>query len=156
MYRYETPDQPGKWTRILSPPTVPPTHFPTKQSNPPELPLPRYAHQVVYDLETKTLYMHGGNAGLDKDEVSEVEIVEVVPGISPPFGDRGARTAPGRGGDARVGNQDEAVWDGGEREEGHGSRLDDFWSMRLQRCVVFPGLVEFILDVNMTGPFLKA
>jgi len=27
-------------------------------------PLPRYAHQVVYNPRTKTVFMHGGNAGV--------------------------------------------------------------------------------------------
>ena len=29
-----------------------------------EEPLPRYAHQVVYNPRTKIVFMHGGNAGL--------------------------------------------------------------------------------------------
>ena len=27
-------------------------------------PVPRYAHQVVYDSTSKTAFMHGGNAGM--------------------------------------------------------------------------------------------
>lgn len=60
VYRYEP--RPGKWTQIL----------PQSESMTPELgsshifeqPLPRYAHQVVYNPNTKTVYLHGGNAGL--------------------------------------------------------------------------------------------
>jgi hypothetical protein len=29
-----------------------------------ETPVPRFAHQVVYDPTTKTMFMHGGNGGL--------------------------------------------------------------------------------------------
>lgn len=58
-----------------------------------QLPVPRWAHQVVYDPKSRTFYMHGGNAGVSST----------------------SRT--GR----RAGNV--------EMED----RLDDFWSMTLER-----------------------
>ncbi|CAL1706336.1 unnamed protein product [Somion occarium] len=122
IYRYKRPDQPGKWTKILSlssPPNKPePTVGPA--------PLPRYAHQAVYDNETKTIYMHGGNAGLEKDTEDVVR--------SGGDGDDDSRqSAPpatrdiGVGTDAR---REERHVVGGDGEE---NRLDDFWSLRLKR-----------------------
>ena len=55
IYRYDRPDVPGRWSKIL----------PLADSPQPQ---PRYAHQVVYDLPTGAIYMHGGNAGLGGDE----------------------------------------------------------------------------------------
>ncbi|TFK67379.1 galactose oxidase [Pluteus cervinus] len=56
VYQYHP--RPGKWTQILSSKALSAT------SEPIEEPLPRYAHQVVYNPNTRTAYLHGGNAGL--------------------------------------------------------------------------------------------
>lgn len=55
VYRYER--QPGKWTRIL----------PNEQEfgeEPVDKPQPRYAHQLVYNPNTDSIFMHGGNGGV--------------------------------------------------------------------------------------------
>lgn len=73
-------------------------------------PLPRYAHQVVYDEGSKTVYMHGGNAGLGKSNEEGME--------------------RGGGSDGAEGDVDGRVaMEGGSGER----RLDDFWSMTLSR-----------------------
>ncbi|KAG5639027.1 hypothetical protein H0H81_007640 [Sphagnurus paluster] len=55
---------PGTWTQILP---QPPAHQGPFTNDGDvvhaEEPQPRYAHQVVYNPHTKTLFMHGGNAG---------------------------------------------------------------------------------------------
>ncbi|KAF8893559.1 Muskelin N-terminus-domain-containing protein [Infundibulicybe gibba] len=51
VYRYHP--RPGRWTQIL--PEADPTLAPE--------PVPRYAHQVVYNPRTRSVFMHGGNAG---------------------------------------------------------------------------------------------
>ncbi|KAL6298386.1 Muskelin N-terminus-domain-containing protein [Sparassis latifolia] len=109
IYRYERPDRPGKWSKILPAgrPEGSDAHFGEVEN---EHPLPRYAHQVVYDFGTKTVYMHGGNAGLD----------EVT----------GATSMGGSMEDSR--NQE----GGGSTHNTEGTRenrLDDFWNMQLKR-----------------------
>ncbi|KAJ7451722.1 Muskelin N-terminus-domain-containing protein [Mycena galericulata] len=52
IFRYSPP--PGRWDLVL----------PAPGSPPPEEPQPRFAHQVVYDPTTRTIFMHGGNAGI--------------------------------------------------------------------------------------------
>ncbi|KAF7983834.1 hypothetical protein HWV62_19101 [Athelia sp. TMB] len=108
VYRYA--ETPGQWTEILPPaPSLPPS----------EGPLPRYAHQVVYDEGTKTVYMHGGNAGLGSGNEQSMERGETS---GEQFGE----------------NEDERRTRVGE---GAGDRrLDDFWSMTLSR----PGAKELI------------
>ncbi|OCH88092.1 hypothetical protein OBBRIDRAFT_780673 [Obba rivulosa] len=64
IYRYERADRPGKWSRIHTPEST------TAGDAAAERPQPRYAHQVVYDRREKTLYMHGGNAGLVRFQTS--------------------------------------------------------------------------------------
>lgn len=60
VYRYHP--RPGKWTRIL-----PEADYSARDRSEHmpviEEPCPRYASQVVYDPTTRTVYMHGGNAG---------------------------------------------------------------------------------------------
>ncbi|KAH9858497.1 Muskelin N-terminus-domain-containing protein [Lenzites betulinus] len=64
IYRYDRPDVPGRWSKVL----------PNDGAEPDTAwPQPRYAHQIVYDSRTKTVYMHGGNAGLDEDEPEDGE-----------------------------------------------------------------------------------
>jgi len=117
LFRYA--DRPGTWTRALPPPLPPLPHktatklhgqgsgLATKRTRSEvdaedeasletEIPVPRWAHQVVYDPKSRTFYMHGGNAG-----------------VSP------ATTAARSG--RRMGNM--------ELDD----RLDDFWSMKLER-----------------------
>ncbi|KAF8199760.1 Muskelin N-terminus-domain-containing protein [Mycena galopus ATCC 62051] len=52
IFRYHPP--PGKWDIVL----------PVSGAEKDPAPMPRFAHQVVYDPTTKTVFMHGGNAGL--------------------------------------------------------------------------------------------
>jgi hypothetical protein len=51
VYKYDS--RPGKWIEILKMPDQPVT----------QRPMPRFAHQVVYNPKTKAIYMHGGNGG---------------------------------------------------------------------------------------------
>ncbi|KAF5385812.1 hypothetical protein D9615_002604 [Tricholomella constricta] len=67
MFTYD--QRPGNWTQILPQPlcnasTGPSGHLQEREQLQVEEPLPRYAHQVVYNPNTRTLYMHGGNAGI--------------------------------------------------------------------------------------------
>ncbi|KAG5643379.1 hypothetical protein DXG03_000993 [Asterophora parasitica] len=79
MFTYD--ERPGSWTQILPHPpaaskgSIRQGPGPVKSSNlragaheneevEIEEPVPRYAHQVVYNPHTKTIYMHGGNAGV--------------------------------------------------------------------------------------------
>src|SRR5438477_10573574 len=55
VYRYDI--RPGKWMQILQ-------EGENRDGRMVEEPTPRYAHQVVYDTKTKTVFMHGGNAGI--------------------------------------------------------------------------------------------
>ncbi|KAJ7723519.1 Muskelin N-terminus-domain-containing protein [Mycena metata] len=52
-FRYNPP--PGTWDSVLPLPDAPADR---------EEPPPRFAHQVIYDPASKTIFMHGGNAGL--------------------------------------------------------------------------------------------
>ncbi|KAI9062824.1 hypothetical protein FKP32DRAFT_1572733 [Trametes sanguinea] len=56
VYRYDRADIRGKWSKLV----------PDKDAES-GWPQPRYAHQVVYDSTSKTVYMHGGNGGLESD-----------------------------------------------------------------------------------------
>ncbi|KAG6874505.1 hypothetical protein C0995_010415 [Termitomyces sp. Mi166 len=67
MYSYDS--TPGTWTQILSQP--PRAHGMSPSSTDGmhseehiEQPQPRYAHQVVYNPLTKTVFLHGGNVGV--------------------------------------------------------------------------------------------
>lgn len=101
IYRYEHPDQPGKWTAIPS------TDLSQATDSDSECPQPRYAHQVVYDTSSKSVYMHGGNNGIIKDD---------------------GRGGPHTEGDAGRGRP---VLDGADATKEN--RLDDFWMMTLER-----------------------
>lgn len=65
MFSYD--QRPGTWAHIL-PQTAQtsvkgaPSHL--HPDEPAEEPMPRYAHQVVYNPKTKTVFLHGGNAGI--------------------------------------------------------------------------------------------
>jgi hypothetical protein len=51
IFRYDS--KPGKWYQINR-------HL---DSPPDEVPVPRFAHQAVYHAPTRTVFLHGGNAG---------------------------------------------------------------------------------------------
>ncbi|EAU90900.2 Mei4-dependent protein 6 [Coprinopsis cinerea okayama7 len=53
VYRYDP--KPGKWSQIA--------RHPESVANGGEVPLPRFAHQVVYCPGERTVFLHGGNAG---------------------------------------------------------------------------------------------
>ncbi|KAG6919366.1 hypothetical protein DXG01_006915 [Tephrocybe rancida] len=65
MFSYDS--KPGSWTQILSHPPDVSSPSLTAHSSPEEhrkQPQPRYAHQVVYNPLTRTVFLHGGNAGI--------------------------------------------------------------------------------------------
>ena len=141
IYRYQRPERQGVWTKIL--PTTPPeSAIPPTSAHIGDAPLPRYAHQVVYDLPSKTIYMHGGNAGLEKEMiVREGDDVPIEARDGRASGDATMNT----GGEIRYrvlrGNSTMAETpadhgnetDASEDIESPGDRLDDFWSMKLRR-----------------------
>ncbi|KAF9473394.1 galactose oxidase [Pholiota conissans] len=95
MYRYGT--RPGEWMRILQDP----------RKSPGETPQSRYAHQIVYNPKTKSVFLHGGNAGAEVAAAAEERVDRAVDG------------------------EDIDVVD---VEEGAAKkRLDDFWKMDLKR-----------------------
>lgn len=61
IYKYDS--RPGKWSQILKIPDQPVS----------QRPMPRFAHQVVYNPKTKAVYMHGGNGGEPNSEVDETK-----------------------------------------------------------------------------------
>ncbi|KAJ7693340.1 Muskelin N-terminus-domain-containing protein [Mycena rosella] len=65
IFRYNPP--PGKWDQILPAPG----NGTDDGGAPPDEPPPRFAHQVVYDPTTRTVFMHGGNGGLVKEKEEE-------------------------------------------------------------------------------------
>lgn len=79
-----------------------------------EIPMPRFAHQVVYNPATRSVFLHGGNAG----------------GSSAAVGGSGSAggNADGDGGDGVDGDGKEKEKDGVKER-----RLDDFWRMELRR-----------------------
>ncbi|KAG6865484.1 hypothetical protein C0991_002196 [Blastosporella zonata] len=65
MFSYDS--KPGTWTQILSHPPDREPSSPTTDTHDEEYleqPQPRYAHQVVYNPLTRTVFLHGGNAGV--------------------------------------------------------------------------------------------
>lgn len=132
VYQYANPSQPGKWTQIL-PEVVSETMISDRVGHAKgrgddgqcelSVPTPRYAHQVVYDEQTKKVYMHGGNAGEGRGLGGEEKENE---------------EARAEGENAR---EEEEDGDGSDREEERArpglreTRLDDFWVMDLVRCV---------------------
>ncbi|KAF9010759.1 Muskelin N-terminus-domain-containing protein [Cyathus striatus] len=106
VYRYHS--RPGQWVPILREPE----HTTSARI---QLPVPRFAHQVVYNPKTRSVYMHGGNAG-------GLGVIESN-GVRYPDGD-----APN--------DEDGTVKTPGSQER----RLDDFWRMDMRR----PGPEEVI------------
>ena len=74
-----------------------------------DMPIPRFAHQVVYNPNTKAIYLHGGNAGWEH-WVSDTDAGE---------------------GHASTGGDESA----GHVKVLKEKRLDDFWRMELKRFV---------------------
>lgn len=116
-YRYTRADCPGKWTKIVNSSVERETTdgYSDSAAEPEDQqgPVSRYAHQVVYYPFMRTAYVHGGNDGLGRDDVAEGPDYDGLGEQGPPRSDAGTRA---RG----VATSLE-------------SRLDDFWSMRLQR-----------------------
>ncbi|KAF8550620.1 galactose oxidase [Imleria badia] len=154
VYQYTNPAQPGKWTQIL--PEVALSdgggdgddadegeHGRGKArvglgrgevgQSEPLVPLPRYAHQVVYDERTKKVYMHGGNAGEGRGAGGEEKENEEAGGASG-AATRGGESESGAGGDGA----ESGDWTGGGEESSRPglreTRLDDFWVMNLVRA----------------------
>ena len=89
IYRYDRPELPGKWSKIL------PLEAPGGAAEV-ECPQPRYAHQAVYDATTGAVYLHGGNAGLGGDEDEE------LPEGEQDAGEAGRAAKPVEGGERRL------------------------------------------------------
>ncbi|KAG2135782.1 Muskelin N-terminus-domain-containing protein [Suillus clintonianus] len=106
VYQYTHPSKPGKWTKILPEPIQ-------EGGEPVEVPLPRYAHQVVYDEGKKRVFMHGGNAG---------EVSAPAEDVEPEVEASGDEERP------RSGEEDRPSRVLKE------TRLDDFWTMKLLRA----------------------
>jgi len=94
VYRYDT--RPGRWTQILRMADRPAT----------ERPMPRFAHQVVYNPRTKEVFLHGGNAGISRERMQD---------------------EPDAGASGHA--EEEEARNGSEGKD----RLDDFWKMELKR-----------------------
>ncbi|EIW83449.1 hypothetical protein CONPUDRAFT_89328 [Coniophora puteana RWD-64-598 SS2] len=149
VYTYASPTRPGVWTQIL--PEVPGGFRGAEgaegggdgEGRTIEAPLPRYAHQVVYDEGTNTVFMHGGNAGeglavemdrdrdrdrdRDADMESEMDVDGDVPtedggspdeNVSPP---RSERASPA-GGDADGEREDPGAGEADGDDRGSRSR----------------------------------
>lgn len=71
----------------------------------------------MYDPRTKIAYMHGGNDGLERDEIAEGLEYDNVGEQGPHDSDSNARVR--------------------SSASGRENRLDDFWSMHLQRLAFF-------------------
>ncbi|KAF9547697.1 hypothetical protein CPC08DRAFT_715745 [Agrocybe pediades] len=118
VYKYDR--QPGKWMQVLHP----------SDKSPEEMPLPRFAHQVVYNPKTRTAYLHGGNAGGS---------VSILSSASTGGGTAGA--AGSAAGSSDIAGNDsersrpEGDAGGEERKEVPTPvrRLNDFWQMEIIR-----------------------
>ncbi|KAL0956651.1 hypothetical protein HGRIS_002783 [Hohenbuehelia grisea] len=132
VYRYET--RPGSWTQILPEPQSSSSHDVPAGSLIPgwavgetsdegtkedKEPAPRYAHQVVYDPNSKRVYMHGGNGGL------------AGPLERPGSPESEAEDAPVR--IERHRRQEGAESKQERKDDRKETRLDDFWIMSLTR-----------------------
>lgn len=94
VYRYDS--RPGKWMQSLRMPDQPAR----------QRPKPRFAHQVVYNPQTRTVFLHGGNAGGSNDKSTHRPVIEL-----------------------REDEQTRDAKDVNDLQE----RLDDFWKMNLKR-----------------------
>lgn len=100
---YQYSPRPGRWTEITPSPA---DGEQRGDENCEDFPLPRYAHQAVYDPTTKTVYIHGGNAGISESLEKD--------------------------GDEDDGEKERER----ENKEDKIRRMDDFWSMTLVRQVL--------------------
>ncbi|OSD06938.1 hypothetical protein PYCCODRAFT_1359801 [Trametes coccinea BRFM310] len=123
IYRYDRADIPGKWSKLV----------PDKDAES-SWPQPRYAHQVVYDSKSKTVYMHGGNGGLDSEDTpSDNETRN-----GPPSGEGQAQPpsqdAPAEGRHARRASRARAGASAPAADpDADMKRLDDFWRLEIIR-----------------------
>ncbi len=111
LYRIDHP-RPGKWSKILAHSSQ---VLGASMEASAEIPSPRYAHQVVYDAKTKTVYLHGGNGGIASESGTSLERSTT---------DDAARD------ESSVGASEKRD----DRTEG---RLDDFWKMVLKRYMLY-------------------
>jgi len=151
VYRYERPEKPGVWTKLL-PSTPPESTVPPTSAYIGDVPIPRYAHQVVYNPLSKMIYMHGGNAGIEREVVvpasEDVSMEGLRDGRSSADAERNAGGAETRyrvlRGHSSMAESPAADYghEGEPREDndGAGDRLDDFWAMKLQR----PSTMEIV------------
>lgn len=117
VYRYGT--RPGKWTKIL-PATSDVSPEGEGSSETFEEPQSRYAHQVVYEESTKTVFLHGGNAGPGPESEGYNGMERVPPVRSPED-------------EAENGEGEQPGEPGRPEQRPQEIRLDDFWSMTLNR-----------------------
>ncbi|KAF4567413.1 hypothetical protein EYR40_006412 [Pleurotus pulmonarius] len=107
LYRIDHP-RPGKWSKILAHSSQ---VLGTSMEASAEIPSPRYAHQVVYDAKTKTVYLHGGNGGIASESGASLE----------------------RSTTDDVARDESSVGTSEKRDDRTEGRLDDFWKMVLKR-----------------------
>ncbi|KAI0829852.1 Muskelin N-terminus-domain-containing protein [Trametes gibbosa] len=156
IYRYDRPEIPGRWSKIL-----PDDGVDTDAA----WPQPRYAHQIVYDSRTKTVYMHGGNAGLEGDEPVDGEDLP---------GPRRRMSGPGMSDDTMVAitivrggapAPSSSPVPGPEVDaDSDMKRLDDFWKLEvirpsfaeITRRAVFEVRKQQFREMCEDGPPIKA
>lgn len=85
-----------------------------------KMPVARYAHQVVYDSTTKTTFIHGGNASLEREVDDEGNV---------PLADSGSAL------EARTDATSDRVEPSASADAARDTRLDDLWKMTLARYV---------------------
>ncbi|PPR03546.1 hypothetical protein CVT24_007035 [Panaeolus cyanescens] len=124
VYKYDT--KPGTWMQIL------------RENDRPisELPLPRYAHQAVYNPNTRAVYLHGGNSGgLNYENLSSRMATTGT-------GETGALSTPVSTEHEEEGEPQRVTLTTRREPDAVGKekRLDDFWRMELRR----PGREEII------------
>lgn len=114
-----------------------------------EEPLPRYAHQVVYNPITKAVYMHGGNAGIvgqmernRRDSIRNSRRDSVMSRRDSIMSHRDSmasrRNSVMSRRDSVSSRRNSMMPDsptGERRPERREQRLDDFWQMNLVRYV---------------------
>ena len=111
-------------------------------------PQPRYAHQVVYDAKSKTVYMHGGNGGLDADDFSDDGDGRPLSGGDGADHDpQGGHSAPApeeprRRRSSRVRPTVAADADADMK------RLDDFWRLEIVRYVSLSLVLQALLPAH--------
>ena len=132
IYRYERPERPGKWAKILplDPKMEAATSSPLSTTSTSELshPVPRYAHQVVYDPSTKSVYMHGGNASLDGEVLMDTRDADGV--AHERDSDRHDEPADVP---VSVARSEDSRGEGDSSAELTTTHLADFWKMQLVR-----------------------